>query len=45
MLHPQLLTITPGRDIWVVTGEGKASPFLVTSFNELSPRFSPDGRW
>ncbi|MEE9125421.1 MAG: protein kinase, partial [candidate division NC10 bacterium] len=36
---------TTGRDIWVLSPKGEASPFLVTSFNELSPMFSPDGRW
>jgi len=42
------------RDIWVLrmgepsAGPGqvrKAQPFLRTRFDELAPRFSPDGRW
>jgi serine/threonine-protein kinase len=42
------------RDIWVLrmgdpsAGSGrvrKAQPFLRTRFDELAPRFSPDGRW
>jgi Tol biopolymer transport system component len=33
------------RDIWTLSPEGDASPFLVTSFNERSPIFSPDGQW
>ena len=34
-----------GRDLWVLTPDGKASPFLVTPFNESNCRFSPDGRY
>ena len=33
------------RDIWTLSPEGDATPFLVTSFNERSPLFSPDGQW
>jgi Tol biopolymer transport system component len=33
------------RDIWVVSPGGDAAPFLMTPFDEWSPRFSPDGRW
>ena len=36
-----------GGDLWVLPleGERKPIPFLQTEFNELSPAFSPDGRW
>jgi serine/threonine-protein kinase len=36
-----------GWDIWTLAlGAGQEQhPFLVTSFNERSPRFSPDGHW
>jgi Tol biopolymer transport system component len=36
-----------GPDIWVVNvdGERTARPFLVTRFDEVHPRFSPDARW
>jgi eukaryotic-like serine/threonine-protein kinase len=33
------------RDIWVVTKGSDPSPFLVTSFDESAPVFSPDGKW
>ena len=33
------------RDIWVVTPGGDPVPFLLTPFDERSPRFSPDGKW
>jgi serine/threonine-protein kinase len=33
------------RDIWVVAPAGDPSPFLLTPFDERSPRFSPDGKW
>jgi len=35
------------RDIWVVDVDGERTPrpFLATSANELSPVFSPDGRY
>jgi serine/threonine protein kinase/Tol biopolymer transport system component len=33
------------RDIWVVAPGAAAVPFLLTAFDERSPRFSPDGRW
>jgi serine/threonine-protein kinase len=38
---------TSGFDIWTVSldGDRKPRPFLKTPFNELRPRFSPDGRW
>jgi eukaryotic-like serine/threonine-protein kinase len=45
---------TTQRDIWVLrmgdpsAGSGqvrKAQPFLRTRFDEVAPRFSPDGRW
>jgi serine/threonine-protein kinase len=36
-----------GRDIWILPleGERKPRPFLQTKFDELDPKFSPDGRW
>ena len=38
-----------GKDIWLLTLQDgatpKARPFLRTPFNELSPVFSPDGKW
>ena len=33
------------RDIWVVSPGGDPAPFLVTPFDEHSPRLSPDGKW
>jgi eukaryotic-like serine/threonine-protein kinase len=33
------------RDIWVVSPGSDPAPFLVTPFDEHSPRVSPDGRW
>jgi serine/threonine protein kinase/Tol biopolymer transport system component len=45
---------TTGFDIWELRMNGpspgsgqvrKAQPFLRTRFNEMAPRFSPDGRW
>jgi serine/threonine protein kinase/Tol biopolymer transport system component len=41
-LNPQT-----GRDIWILPlqGERKPEPFLVTSANERSAVFSPDGHW
>jgi serine/threonine-protein kinase len=33
------------RDIWVVSPGGAPVPFLLTPFDERSPRFSPDGKW
>ena len=33
------------RDIWVVPPGEDPSPFLMTPFDERSPRFSPDGKW
>ena len=32
------------RDIWTLSEEGDATPFIATSFNENTPMFSPDGR-
>jgi serine/threonine protein kinase/Tol biopolymer transport system component len=33
-------------EIWVLRlSDRKAQPFLQTSFDEMAPRFSPDGRW
>jgi serine/threonine-protein kinase len=36
-----------GGDLWTLPlqGDRKASPWLVTKFNEWGPAFSPDGRW
>ena len=33
------------RDLWVLPVNGTPLPFLVTEFNEHSPRLSPDGEW
>jgi serine/threonine-protein kinase len=33
------------RDIWIVGPDGDATPFLLTEFDERSPKFSPDGKW
>jgi Tol biopolymer transport system component len=34
------------HEVWILTvAAGSATPFLQTSFNESSARFSPDGRW
>ena len=35
------------HDIWVLpmSPEGKAEPFLHSTFNERTPMFSPDGKW
>ena len=35
------------RDIWIapVDGGGAPRPYLQTSFNEVNPSLSPDGRW
>jgi eukaryotic-like serine/threonine-protein kinase len=33
------------RDIWVVTEGNDPYPFLLTPFDERSPRFSPSGKW
>jgi eukaryotic-like serine/threonine-protein kinase len=33
------------RDIWVVSAGSDPVPFLITPFDERSPRFSPDGKW
>ncbi|MBZ5690020.1 MAG: protein kinase [Acidobacteriia bacterium] len=37
--------LATGRDIWTLAPDGKASPLLVTAFNETQCRFSPDGRF
>ena len=36
-----------GRDIWILPLQGERKPrsFLQTKFDELQPKFSPDGRW
>ena len=34
-----------GEDVWLLSPDGKASPFLVRSAYDSNPRFSPDGRW
>ena len=35
-----------GYDIWTFRlGDQQAQPFLQTRFNEIAPRFSPDGHW
>jgi eukaryotic-like serine/threonine-protein kinase len=35
-----------GYDLWVYRlTDHKTQPFLQTRFNEISPRFSPDGHW
>jgi dipeptidyl aminopeptidase/acylaminoacyl peptidase len=33
------------RDIWVVSPGQDPVPFLLTPFDERTPRFSPDGKW
>jgi Tol biopolymer transport system component/tRNA A-37 threonylcarbamoyl transferase component Bud32 len=33
------------RDIWTVSANDQPLPFLLTPFDEHSPRFSPNGRW
>ncbi len=33
------------RDIWLLSPDRKARPFLVTPAEETAPRISPDGRW
>lgn len=36
-----------GSDVWALplSGDGKPFPFVRTAFQELTPTFSPDGRW
>jgi dipeptidyl aminopeptidase/acylaminoacyl peptidase len=34
-----------GIDIWLLPRDGSPQSFLVSAFNEHSPRFSPDGRF
>ena len=46
--RPSVIGFSPtGRDIWILPleGERKPRPLLRTQFNELAPKFSPDGRW
>ncbi len=38
--HPET-----GADLWTISPDGKASPLVVTKFNELSARVSADGRY
>ncbi|HEU5181382.1 MAG TPA: protein kinase [Candidatus Polarisedimenticolia bacterium] len=40
-------TTKPQNDIWILRmdGSGKMEPYLATPFAEVSPKFSPDGRW
>ena len=33
------------RDLWILSDGGDPTPYLRTNFNEVSPRFSPDGHW
>jgi hypothetical protein len=33
------------RDIWVFSKGGDPAPFLLTTFDEWAPAFSPDGQW
>ena len=33
------------RDIWTVSAGSAPVPFLLTPFDERSPKFSPDGKW
>ena len=41
------LAARTGRDIWyrAMSGDTTSKPFEATPFDELMPRFSPDGRW
>jgi len=34
-----------GRDLWTLSPDGKATPFLITPFNKSQGRFSPNGRF
>jgi Tol biopolymer transport system component len=44
--HSTDLSVKTGSDIWVLSvAEGKARPFVSSPFSEMSPQFSPDGRW
>jgi len=36
---------TTGEDLWILSPDGKASPWRVTQFNESNAVFSPDGHW
>ena len=39
-------SVNNSPDIWVLSvAEGKARPFVSSPFREMSPQFSPDGRW
>ena len=33
------------RNIWTMTLDEEPTPFVATTFDEVNPRFSPDGRW
>jgi Tol biopolymer transport system component len=39
-VHPET-----GSDIWLLSEEGDAKPWMATEFHELLPELSPDGRW
>jgi Tol biopolymer transport system component len=41
------LNPTTGWALWVMSmaGNRRSEPFVQTTFNELSPRFAPSGRW
>ena len=43
----RVLSPKTGRDIWYkrIDGDTTRHPFEVTNFDELMPRFSPDGKW
>jgi Tol biopolymer transport system component len=34
-----------GRDLWTLSPDGKATPFLISPFNKSQCRFSPNGRF
>jgi len=34
-----------GADIWTVRSGEDAQPLLTSQFNEVAPKYSPDGRW
>jgi len=36
---------TTNRDIWTLSRDGDATPFVASSFDERAAMFSPDGRW
>ena len=43
----QFLAFSEFQDIWILPLEGERKPwaFLQTPFNEVEPKFSPDGQW